>query len=91
MSQLCQRVVLVHKLRKLAAAEEFFNSSNNRTDINKRLRRDNIDILNGHTFFYNTFHTCKADTELVLQKFTDTAYTAVAQMVDIVARAEAIH
>ena len=91
MGQLGQRVVLVHKLGELAAAKEFFNCSNNRADINKRLRSDNINVLNGHAFFYNAFHTGKADAELVLQKFADTAYTAVAQMVDIIAGAKAVH
>ena len=64
--QLCQRIVLVHKLGKLAAAEEFFNSSHYRTDVDQRLGSDHIYVLNGHAFFYHTFHTGQTDTELVL-------------------------
>ena len=64
--QLCQRIVLVHKLGKLAAAEEFFNSSHYRTDVDQRLGSDHIYVLNGHAFFYHSFHTGQADAELVL-------------------------
>ena len=91
MSQLCQRVVLIHELGQLAAAEEFLNSGNNRTDVNQSLRGNNFVVLNGHTFFYYTLHTGKTDTELVLQQFANAAYTTVAQMVNIIAGAMAIH
>ena len=91
MSQLCQRVVLVHELGQLAAAEEFFNSSNNRTNVDESLRSDNLSILNGHTLFNYSFHTSKANTELVLQKLTYTANTTVAQMVNVIASAMTVH
>ena len=91
MSQLCQRVVLVHKLGQLAAAEEFLNSSNYRTDVDQRLRSNSLIVLNCHTFFNNAFHTGQADTELVLQQFANAAYTTIAQMVNIIAGTMTIH
>ena len=91
MSQLSQRIVLVHKLGQLAAAKEFFNSSNNRTNVNQVLRQNYLSILNGHTLFNNTLHTGQTNTELVLQQLAYAANTTVAQMVNIVFSAEAVH
>ena len=91
MRQLCQRVVLIHELRQLAAAEEFFNSSNNRTDIDQCLRRNNLSILNRHTLSYNALHTCQTNAELVLQQLANAAYTTVAKMVDVISSAKPVH
>ena len=91
MRQLCQRIVLIHELGQLAAAKEFLNRRHHRTDIDQRLRSDNIHVLDGHAFFYHTFHTGQADTELVLQKFAYAADTTVAQMVDIIFFTMSVH
>ena len=91
MGKLCQRVVLVHELGQLAAAEEFLNRSYDRTDINQSLRRNSLGILNSHALLNHTLHTGQADTELVLQQLAYAAHTTVAQMVNIIAGAEAIH
>ena len=89
MRQLTQGVNLIHKLRQLRRTEEFFNRRGNRANVNQRLRRNHIQILDRHTLADNTLHSGKSDTELVLQKLTHAAQTAVAQMVDIVHCADA--
>ena len=89
--QFGQRVVLVHELGQLAAAEEFLDGGYDRTDVDQGLRRDDVHVLNGHTFADDAFHAGQADAELVLQQFADAAYAAVAQMVDVVFFAVAVH
>ena len=91
MRELGQRVVLVHELRELGGTKEFLDSSNDRTDVDECLRRDDIDILDRHAFAHNALHAREADAELILQQFTDGADAAVAEVVDIIRRAEAIH
>ena len=67
MCQFIQRIYLLHKLRKLTAAEEIFNSTG------KWLRIDNVlwgrifHILNSHSFFDNTRHSGKSNAKLILQ------------------------
>ncbi len=79
-----QRVSLVHELGQLGSSEEFLDSCNNRTDVDKSLRGHLVLMLGGHSFTNDSFHTGQADAELVLQQFAYAAYAAVAQMVDII-------
>ena len=53
--------------------------------------RNHVQILNGHALADNALHAGEADAELVLQQLAHAAQTAVAQMVDIVHRADAVH
>ena len=76
--QLCQWIVLVHELRKLGAAEEFLDCRRHRSDVHQRLRGGHIDVLRGHSFLDDTFHSGEADTELVLQKLADRTQSSVA-------------
>ena len=91
MRELRQRVVLVHELRELGGTEEFLDRSDDRTDVDEGLRRDDVDVLDRHALADDALHAREADAELILQQFTDCADAAVAEMVDIVRRAEAIH
>ncbi len=77
MGQLRQRVGLVHKLRKLAAAEKLLNGRHNRTDVNKGLRRNGIHVLDRHSLPDNPFHARQPDPKLILQKLTDRAQPPV--------------
>ena len=89
MSQLAQRVVLIHELRQLGRSEEFLNCCSYRLDVDQALRRDSFDILSGHTLTNNTLHTGQTDTVLVLKQFADSTDTTVAQMIDIILMANA--
>ena len=88
--QLSQRVVLVHELRKRRGTEELLDGSSYRADVDQGLRRNNVEVLNGHALADNALHAGEADAELVLQQLAYAAQTAVAQMVDIVNRADAV-
>ena len=64
--QLSQRVVLIHELRKRRGTEELLDSCGYRTDVDQGLRRNNVEILNGHALADNALHAGEADAELVL-------------------------
>ena len=91
MRQFGKRVVLVHELGQLAAAEKFLHSRYDRTNVDKGLRGDDVSILDGHAFTDDTFHTGQSNAELVLQEFANAADTTVAQMVDIILAFHAIN
>ena len=91
MRELCERVILIHELRQRGGTEEFLDRRHNRTDINERMGRQNLEILRlqGHSLADDALQTGEADAKLVLQQLTDRTDAAVAQMVDIVGVAEA--
>ena len=91
MGQFSQRVCLVHELGQLGGSEEFFDSCHYRADIHQSLGGHLVLVLGSHSFTNHSFHTGEADAELVLQKFAYAANAAVAQMVDIIASAVALH
>ena len=91
MRELGKRVRLVHELRQLGAAEEFLDSSYDRADIDERLYAHLILVLGGHSLANHSFHTGETDTELVLQELTDAADATIAQMVDVITLAIALH
>src|SRR5690606_30796439 len=70
--------------RQLRAAEELLDRSDHGTDIDQRLRRDHIRILNGHSLTHDALHPRQADTELILQQFTYGTQTTVTQMIDVI-------
>ena len=82
---------MVHELGQLAGTKEFFNRSNNRTNVDQSLRRNNLNILNRHSFLNNALHTGKTYTELILQQFTNTADTTVSKMIDVIRITKTIH
>ena len=89
--QLSQRVVLIHKLRQWRGAEKLLDRRHNRADVDQSVRSQHLQILSlkGHSFPDDPFQAGKADTELVLQQLADRADSAVAQVVDIIGRADA--
>ena len=84
--QLGQRVGLIHELGERRGAEELLDRSDDRADVDQRLRRHLALILGlgGHPFADDTLHPREADAELVLQKLADRTDAAVSEMVDIV-------
>ena len=84
MGQFCQRIVLVHKLGQLGTSEEFLDGCRHRTNVHQSLRSRNINVLNGHSFLYDSFHSGQTDTELVLEKLSYRSQSSVSQMVYIV-------
>ena len=83
-SQTRQRVDLVHELRELRSSEELLDRSDDRTNIDQRLRRDCLDVLRGHALTHDTFHTAQTNANLVLDQFADAADAAVGEVVLVV-------
>ena len=88
--QLGQRIRLVHELRQLGRTEELLDGSRHGTDVHQGLGRRRFDVLDGHSFLDDSLHSGEADAELVLQQFADGAQSSVAQVVDVVGRADAV-
>ena len=79
-----KRVILIHELWQLWTSEKFLNSCSNRLNVNKCLRRCSLKILGSHSLSYNSFHSWKTDSVLVLQKFANSPDTSVSEMIDII-------
>ena len=84
------RVGLIHKLRKLRRTEELFDRRTDGAHVDKTLRRNVFRVHGAHSFSDNSFESCDTYTELVLQKFANAAYAAVAEVIDVVRRADAV-
>ena len=87
-SQLGQGVVLISKLRELRGAEELTDNGGHGTDVDQRLWGQLIVVLRGHALLDDLLHTDKADAELILELLTHRADTAVAEVVDVIDRAD---
>ena len=82
--QFGQRVGLVHELRELRRAEEFFDRRDDGTDVDQRLRRHRLDVLHRHAFAHDALEPKQADTELILQQLSDGTDAPVPEMIDVV-------
>jgi hypothetical protein len=86
---LAQGVGLIHKLRELRTAEEFAYRGHHRLGIYQVVRHGRGHFLvNRHLFLDGAFHANEADAELVFQEFADGAHPAIAEMIDVVDRAD---
>src|SRR5512139_2395737 len=78
-AQLCQRVGLVHELRKLAGAEELAQGSHNRAYIDQGDRRELVLIADRHALFDDSLHTAQANTQLILDQLANRLGAPVAE------------
>ena len=92
MSKLRQGVCLILKLRKGRGSEELLDSRCDGSYVYKCGRGHYIYILrlDVHPLANDSFHSGETDSELVLQKLTDTADSSVAQVVYIVYGSDAL-
>ena len=90
MPDLGQRIRLIHKLRKLAAAEELFHRRHNRANIDKSIGSGLSRLLDTHALFDDALHTQQANSELRLDQFTHAAYAAISQVINIILAPTAI-
>ena len=83
MRQFAQRVNLVHKLGQLGRTEKLAHNSLHRLGINQsaRSKRGQLAV---HAVTRGFGHLGQAHADLVFQQLPDTAYAAVAQVVNIV-------
>ena len=86
MRQFCKRVNLVHELRQLRRAEEFFYLRHNRLNRNQVLRLHRLGLFKTHALFCDALHAGERLLQVVRQKLAYRADAAVSQMVDVVQR-----
>ena len=86
-----KRIGLVHELRKLRTAEELANRGHDRLRVHQIVRHGSGHFLvHRHLFLDRALHANEADAELVFEQFTDRAHAAVAQVIDVVQRADVL-
>src|SRR5208282_3201667 len=86
-----ERVGLVHELAELRTAEELADGRGDRLGVHQVVRHGRGHLLvHGHLFLDGAFHAHQADAELVFQQLAHGADAAVAQVVDIVHRADVL-
>ena len=86
-----QRVGLIHELRKLAGSEELADRRHHRLGVHQVVRHGRRHFLvHRHLFFDRALHAHQADAELVFEQFAHRAHAAVAQVIDVVHRADAL-
>ena len=90
MGQLRKRVRLIHELGQLGRTEKLFDGRRYRANIDKVYRHCAFNVLNGHALANNALKPCEADADLVLEQLADGTNAAVAEVVDIVAEADAV-
>ena len=83
-SDLCQRVGLVHELRQWVGSEERVDDARNGLGIDEVGGGEHLIIANVHALTNSTAHTCQTDGELIRELFANGAYATVRQVVDIV-------
>ena len=83
-SNLRQRIVLIHKLRELTGTEELFYRSRNWLCIDQVLRHESFAFRHGKTLFHCSLNSHQADSELVLSHLTHRAHATVTEVVNVV-------
>src|SRR5208283_3515677 len=72
---------LVHKLAQLARTEKLLYCSHDRFGINQVMRHCTFEFGQRHLLLDGTLHAHQSYPEMVFQKFSNTAYPPVAQVV----------
>ena len=86
-----QRVGLVHELRQLRRSEELADRGHHRLGVHQVVRhRRRHFLVHAHLFLDGAFHADQADAELVLQQLAYRAHAAVAEVIDVVHRADVL-
>ena len=85
-----QRVGLIHELRKLGRSEELADRGHYRLGVDQVVRHGRRHFLvHAHLFFDGALHADQSDAELVFEQFAHRAHAAIAQVIDVVHRADA--
>ena len=86
-----QRIGLIHELRQLDRSEELADRRHHRLGVDQVVRHGRRHFLvHAHLFLDGAFHADQADAELVFQQLADRANAAVAEVIDVVHRADVL-
>ena len=83
-------VGLIHELRELGRTEELADDRGNGSYVDERGRRDLHGVGGRHALLDEAFETRHTDTELILQQLAHRTHAAVAEVVDLVHRADPV-
>ena len=90
MSELRERICLVHELGKLGASEEFPYGGNDGPDVDQGPATGLLLVRLRHTLLDHALHSKEADSHLILDKFADATHPTIAEVVYIVGSTDAI-
>src|ERR1019366_3331221 len=86
-----ERIGLIHELRQLRTPEKFADRRHDRLGVDQIVRHGGGHFLvHRHFFFDGALHADQADAELVLEELAHRADAAIAQMIDVVHRADVL-
>ncbi len=77
-------------MRKLGRAKELAQRGDDRADIDQRHRRELFLVADRHALFDDALHTTQTDAQFVLDQLTHRLDAAIAQMIDIIGRLNAV-
>ena len=90
-SDLTERVRLVHELRELRAAEVLLHHRGDGLRVDEIVRHQRVDLLrHAHALFDRTLHAHQPDAILIFHQLADGAHTTVAEVVDVIDRAATV-
>src|SRR5579864_8694263 len=86
-----ERVGLIHELRQLGRSEKLADRGHHRLGVDQVVRhRRRHFLVHAHLLFDGAFHADQADAELVLHQLADRAHAPVAEVIDVVDRADVL-
>ena len=86
-----QRIRLIHELGQLRGSEELANRSHHRLRVDQVVRHGRRHFLvHAHLFLDRAFHADQTDTELVFQQLANRSHPAIAQVIDVIHRADVL-
>ncbi len=89
-SNLGERIGLIHKLGQLARAEKLLQGRRDRLVVDELLRHEGFDILQAHLLLDGPLHAHKPDAEMILDELPDGSDAPIAQMIDVIDRSIAV-
>ena len=88
--QFRNRVRLIHKLGKLRRTEKFADHRRYGADIDESGSRNLHRVLRSHSFLDQSFKAGNTHVQLILKQFAYGTHAAVAEVVDVIDRADAV-
>src|SRR6185437_9169963 len=89
-SDLRQRIVLVHELRQLRGTEELLHRGRDRLRVDHLLGHDGFALGDGQALLDGALDAHQPDAEGILRHLADAAHAAIAQVIDVIHMAVAV-
>ena len=86
-----QRIRLIHELRELRRSKELADRGHHRLGVDQVVRHGRRHFLvHAHLFLDGALHADQADAELIFEQLAHRANAAIAQVIDVIHRADVL-